>query len=319
MEHLQLLLRFISGPESVENIISQGEDPTLPIPNDLTSGVFVPNMGFGEMQGKPNSPSANKDIPSSVMPLEAQPHLNEPSVKHDPSTPRLFRSGHYNAGGIREDFLPSTLGQGMNRVVKNETKVKDEPFDSTIFQNHVDRSTRFFYSPTNDATIKAESSVFGTYNGLIGHWRKPITVGKSTPIALQSTAKSLLITKLRESSKAPKNDGLFSLDFMKRVCTTKVDKALKQYTCQTCNKQFKQKCHLYRHQRQHSGVKRFFCIRCSRGFYQRSNLRAHSRTHSNDSSISHRYACTFCNKRFTRNSSLMKHLARHSKGLIKVK
>jgi len=312
MEHLQLLLRFISGPESVENIISQGEDPTLPIPDDPTSGIFVPSVSFSEMQGKPNS-LVNKDIPSLVLPLAAQPHLNELFPKHDPSKPRLFCRGHYNAGGIREEFLPSTLGQGLNRLVKNGSKVKDESSNSTIFQNHVDRSTRFFYSPTDDATMKAESSVFGTYNGSIGHWWKPITVGNNTSIALPPTAKSLLTTKLRESSKVPNNDGLCSLNFVKRVCTTTVDNALKQFSCQTCNKQFKQKCHLYRHQRKHSGVKRFFCIRCSRGFYQRSNLRAHSRTHSNDSSISHRYACTFCNRRFTRNSSLMKHVAKHSK------
>jgi len=318
MEHLQLLLRFISGPEIVENQISQVEDPALPIPNGLASGVFVPKVGFSEMKGKPNSPVVNWDIPSSVLPLEAEPHFSEPSPIYDLSVPRLFRRGHHNNGGIREDFLPSTLQLGMDGLVKNESKVKDESFNSTIFQNHDDRSTRYFYSPTY-ATMKAESLVFGNYNGSIGHWRKPITVGKNTSLALQSTAKNLLITKPRESSKVPKNDVLSSLDFIKRVCTRKIAKASKQHTCQTCKKKFKQKCHLYRHQRQHSGVKRFFCIHCSRGFYQRSNLQAHSRTHSNDGSISHRYACTFCTKRFTRNSSLMKHMEKHSDGLIKMK
>jgi len=319
MEHLQLLLRFISGPESVENVISQVEDPTLPIQNNLASGVFVPNVGFSEMQAKPISPGANRDIPTSVLPPEAEPHSREPSPKYDLSTPRLFCRGHYNAGRIREDFLPSTLDRCMDGLVKNESKVKDESFNSTIFQNRDGRSTRFFYSPTNEATMKAESSVFGTYNGSIGHWRKPINLGTSTSFALQSTAKSVLITKPRERSKVPINDVSSSLDFIKRICTTEIDKPSKQHVCQTCKKKFKQKCHLYRHQRQHSGVKRFFCIHCSRGFYQRSNLRAHSRTHSNDGSISHRYACTFCTKRFTRNSSLMKHLAKHSEALIKMK
>jgi len=319
MEHLQLLLRFISGPESVENLNSQVKDPSLPIPNDLASGVFFPNVDFSEMQGKPNSPAANKDIPSSVLPLETEPHLSEPSPKYDLSMPRWFRRGHHNAGGSREHFLPSTLDLGMDGLVKNESKVKDESFNSTNFQNHDERSTRFFYSPTNNATMKAESLVFGTSNGSLGHWRKPITLGINTSIALQSTAKSLLITKPRESSKVPKNDGLSSSDFIKRVCTKKIAKASKQHTCQTCKKKFKQKCHLYRHQRQHTGVKRFFCIHCSRGFYQRSNLHAHRRTHSNEVSISHRYACTFCTKRFTRNSSLTKHLEKHSDGLINMK
>jgi len=316
MEHLQLLLKFMSGPETVADMISQDEeDPKQPILKNQASGSFVPNVGgLGEVQNMHITPATQKEIISSVLPLQATPHLIERSPKCEFLTPRLFRRTD-NARCIWEDFLPSTSDHGAHGLVKNEAKVKDESFDSTIFQNYDERSTRFFYSPTNDITMKAESSVFTTYNGSIGHRRKPITVGKSIPIAFQPTANSLLTAKPRESSKVHKNHGLSSFD----VCTTRVYEASKLYTCKTCKRNFKQKCHLYRHQRQHSGVKRFFCIHCSRGFYQRSNLSAHDRTHSNDSSISHRYSCTFCTKRFTRKSSLMKHLVRHSKGLIKMK
>jgi len=322
MEHLHLLLTFMSGPESVANMISQvEEDPTLSTPNDPAPGSFVPyGGGFSELQRKRSSSAANKQILSSMLPLEAESHLNEPSSKFDLLNPKLFRGGQYNFGGSSDDFLPSNLDRGIHELVKNEVEVKDESFGSTIFQNQNNvGSTRFFYSMTNDETMKAESSFFKTYSGSFGHKRKPVTIGKSTPNALQTTVKGLLTTKPRESSRVCKKDGLSSLDFIQRVCRTKIDLASKLYTCKTCMRNFKQKCHLYRHQRQHSGVKRFFCIQCNRGFYQRSNLSAHSRTHSNDSSISHRYACTFCTKRFTRNSSLMKHLARHSKGLIKMK
>jgi len=317
MEHLQLLLRFMSYPESDANIISQsGGDATLPIPNHPASGSFVPNFGgLSKGQKNPDSIEANRRRPSSVLPIQYQPPLNQPSPDWGLSRPKIFSRGHYN---IREGFLLSPSDQGMREVVKNELKVKGESFDSTIFPNPEDGFTRFLHSPMDIDTIVAQSQVFKKCSGSAGHKRKRISVGKSAAIVPQPAAETCQTT-VRESCKVPQIEGLSTMDFVQRVCTTKIDKACKLYTCKTCKRNFKQKCHLYRHQRQHSGVKRFFCVQCNRGFFQRSNLRAHGRTHSNNSSISHRYACTFCTKRFTRNSSLMKHLTRHSKGLIKMK
>jgi len=317
MEHLQLLLRFMSYPESDANIISRaGGDASLPIQNHPALGGFVPNSrGLSEGQNNPNSIEANKRRPSSVLPIQSQPPLNQPSPKYEFSRPNVFSRGRYN---IREGFLSSPSDQGMREVVKNELKVKGESFDSTIFPNPEHGFTRFLHSPMDIDTIKAQYQVLKSLSRSVDHKEKRVSVGKSAAIVLQQAAETRQTT-MRESCKVPQNEGVSRMDYVQRVCTTKIDKACKLYTCKTCKRNFKQKCHLYRHQRQHSGVKRFFCVQCNRGFFQRSNLRAHGRTHSNNSSISHRYACTFCTKRFTRNSSLMKHLTRHSKGLIKMK
>jgi len=317
MEHLQLLLRFMSYPESDANIISRaGGDTTLPIPNHPASAGFVPNFGgLSKRQNNHNSIEPNKRKPSRVLPIQSQPPLNQPSPEYALSRTKIFFGGHHK---IREGFLSSPSDQGMREVVKNESKVKCESFDSTIFPSPEDGFTRFLHSPMDVDTINAQSQVFKSCSGSVGHNRKRIIVGKSAAIVLQPAAETRQTT-VRESCKVPQNEGLSKMDFVQRVCITKIDKACKLYTCNTCKRNFKQKCHLYRHQRQHSGVKRFFCVHCNRGFYQRSNLLAHGRTHCNDSRISHQYACTFCTKRFTRNSSLMKHLTRHSKGLIKMK
>jgi len=315
MEHLHLLLKFMSGAEGDANMISQvEEDPTLPMAQNQASDIFVPNFeGLSEMQNRLITP-AHKEIISSMLPLQPEPHLNECSPKYDFLTPMIFRSSDYNAGYMWE----STSDQDIRGIVKHEAKIKDESSDSTIFQNRDERSTRYFYSPTSD-TIQAKSSVSKTYTGSIAYKRIPNTVEKCSPIAFQSTVRSLLSTKPREGSKVFNNQRLSSLDSVQLLCTRKLDAASKLYTCKTCKRNFKQRCHLYRHERKHSGVKRFFCIYCARGFYQRSNLSAHNRTHSIDSNISHRYACTFCTKRFTRKSSLMKHLPKHSNVLIKMK
>jgi len=81
-----------------------------------------------------------------------------------------------------------------------------------------------------------------------------------------------------------------------------------RYPCSICGKSFKQRCHLYRHIRQHTGKKRFICQICSHGFFQRSNLRQHVRTHSTNEKISHRFACHVCPKRFTRKQGMVKHV-----------
>jgi uncharacterized Zn-finger protein len=112
--------------------------------------------------------------------------------------------------------------------------------------------------------------------------------------------------------------GLGSVELVKREFKTTKESCLKRYACIHCSKKFKQKCHLNRHQRRHSGVKRYFCILCYHGFFQRSNLRVHMRTHSSDSTVSHIFVCTFCNKRFTRKHSLNKHLIKHTNKFPKI-
>jgi len=112
----------------------------------------------------------------------------------------------------------------------------------------------------------------------------------------------------------------------KRINKTKPGKPVKRqydpgatrYPCYICGKTFKQKCHLYRHIRQHSGKKRFICEVCSHGFYQRSNLMQHVRTHSTNEMISHRFACHICPKRFTRKQGMLKHVAKtHCDNFVK--
>jgi len=312
MEHLKLLLRFMNYPQNEVNIISQpGVDlSALPIiaTNPLSS-VFISDFG-GIVEGKnqPNRLVGSTRTPSPELPQLSQLPIYQTCPQYTFLRSEIFRRGFSNDCRTGNDVLVSTSDQNMDEVVKDEVKVS-QSFDSMIITTK-EVAKRFQRLPLNNAVIKVEPSKFKSSNSFLGHQLMPNSCGKNETIILQPTPKNLM-------EKDAKCGGLPRLDFVQRVCSTKIKVESKPYTCNICKRKYKQKCHMYRHQRQHSGVKRFFCMFCNRGFYQLSNLKNHRRTHSNDSSISHPYACTLCTRRFTRNMGLIRHIERHRMGLIK--
>jgi len=281
---------------------------SLPIaPMSHASGGFLPNLGHLSMGQSNSSLVTNVRMPLPLMPLLSQLPINQHFPEWVFPRANIFRRGYSNEFTLTNGFSFSGSAKIVHKVVKDKVKVKSESFDSIIIPSSTEM--------VDLANIKAEHTVFETFNGSVGHLRVPNCMGIKPAITLHPMPKNLQ-TKPREGYNFPNRKGLPRLDFVQRVSTTMIEVERKLYTCDMCTRNFKQKCHLYRHRRQHTGVKRFFCKHCKRGFYQSSNLRAHRRTHSVDNKISHPFACTCCTKRFTRNSSLLKHLARHTEDVI---
>jgi len=243
----------------------------------------------------------------------------------------LFCSNISKVYGSSGDSWILPADNGIKMMGEKKLQFKSELLDSTIFpglNNTKDSYARFFH-PSLDVNgitldvngIKAKTSVSNIYNGCFHRISNP-KVQKLPTSHLHISSNILFsdgISKSFQTTNIKQHENSTSrIYFTNRSFKTKNKVEYKPYTCITCSKKFKQKCHLNRHQRMHTGVKRFFCLTCNHGFYQRSNLRAHVRTHARDETISHSFACTICTKRYTRKHSLTKHLERHSKGLIRM-
>ncbi|XP_018407110.1 PREDICTED: zinc finger protein 761-like [Cyphomyrmex costatus] len=94
------------------------------------------------------------------------------------------------------------------------------------------------------------------------------------------------------------------------------------YKCGTCNKEFKNKAHLTKHERTHNGEKPYKCEFCEKTFSQNGHRRQHIvATHYNDERYKSNkdlytggvsYKCGTCNKEFKNKAHLTKHERTHN-------
>ncbi|KAJ8680919.1 hypothetical protein QAD02_016706 [Eretmocerus hayati] len=83
------------------------------------------------------------------------------------------------------------------------------------------------------------------------------------------------------------------------------------YSCECCNKIFRDRYNLELHTRRHSGEKPFQCELCSKAYSDKYSWLRHVTTkHSNDKP----FPCDTCGARFNRKSNLARHVKSHSDG-----
>ncbi|XP_069509207.1 zinc finger protein 282-like isoform X2 [Ambystoma mexicanum] len=84
-------------------------------------------------------------------------------------------------------------------------------------------------------------------------------------------------------------------------------KHLRPYACVECDKFFKTKQDLTRHQRTHTGERPYNCTECQKSFSMKHHLTGHQRTHTGERP----YQCALCDKSFSRKGNLNHHLRTH--------
>ena len=84
------------------------------------------------------------------------------------------------------------------------------------------------------------------------------------------------------------------------------------YKCEVCGKSFKQNCQLVNHTRVQTGDKAYNCHVCGISFHRQCDLTVHSRIHSEDK----RHECKVCGKAFNHSSHLKAHNRIHTDGHI---
>lgn len=88
-----------------------------------------------------------------------------------------------------------------------------------------------------------------------------------------------------------------------------ISNGVKHFKCQTCDKLFKRREHLYQHTKLHSGLRPFSCVHCPKTFSRKEHLIRHLTSHSGQKD----YTCDTCNKKFSRPDNLKKHKKTHEK------
>uniref|UniRef100_A0A8D9AT90 Zinc finger protein 527 n=1 Tax=Cacopsylla melanoneura TaxID=428564 RepID=A0A8D9AT90_9HEMI len=79
------------------------------------------------------------------------------------------------------------------------------------------------------------------------------------------------------------------------------------YTCDYCNKCFKQEAHLKQHVRIHTDDRPYGCTYCGKAFRQKAVLNQHVRLHTGEKP----YTCAHCAERFRQMTTLKLHMRKH--------
>ncbi|KAF7990018.1 hypothetical protein HCN44_008692 [Aphidius gifuensis] len=80
------------------------------------------------------------------------------------------------------------------------------------------------------------------------------------------------------------------------------------YTCKSCGAKFKTKANLINHGYTHTGEKKYTCEICDQQFAHKTSLTLHRRWHNGEKPFS----CKICNKGFSQNGNLQEHLRIHT-------
>ncbi|XP_011883064.1 PREDICTED: zinc finger protein 271-like [Vollenhovia emeryi] len=80
------------------------------------------------------------------------------------------------------------------------------------------------------------------------------------------------------------------------------------HVCKSCNASFKTKANLINHQSTHTGQKKYSCEICNQQFAHKTSLTLHYRWHSGQKP----YKCKECGKSFSQNGNLQEHIRIHT-------
>uniref|UniRef100_A0A8C5Q479 Uncharacterized protein n=1 Tax=Leptobrachium leishanense TaxID=445787 RepID=A0A8C5Q479_9ANUR len=265
-----------------------------PFPNSDCGGNFTQDASLGERRGIPIikeeslSCSESGDYVSTDPGLDGQEDLD---TDRKPFSSLAFRS----VSGENSTLLNHEASNHVEKPFSCSEPGTDFTSDSdpaTDHQNHTGEvpfslpHLPLFEPPLDDSDVKP----FSEYTTFV--------ISDASIAAYQN----LCMAKSRSSASGESSENAAGIGRQTFPETEKL------YSCSECQRAFRFKSALVRHQRIHTGEKPFQCFDCGKCFTDSSTLGKHLKTHTGEKTVE----CPDCGRFFAERSTLVKHMRTHT-------
>ena len=198
-------------------------------------------------------------------------------------------------------------------LIHNKLDSSEEKFSSTVQQEVVLPSvnqTVLLHDTSKPLHCEMCGKSFTSKSGLRKHKRKHCSTNHT--VQMCTKCGETFKTKPQLDTHVLKTHGTQNFETVENLLVSRFPESnynagQNHYQCEMCNKSFKNRSGLTRHQVSHGTDKFFFCHLCGKRFKRKSHLQRHEITHDKREKYEKPHTCETCDKHFTEKAGLKRH------------